>query len=929
MSLAPYWITPADLGVYSTTHSFNLDPVVLQYAAAAGNVVAQINGVLPQGLAWSWQGNSVVISGESQDLSTVVHSAVTWRVTDTQSQVADRTYYLTINPVQTAPSWAGQPTNLGYAASGGLSSYTVTAHTTSSLPLRYSIAQFAPPTGISIAATSGVISYAAPVVQADQTTTLVVRATTGLLFADLTVQIQLLTVPHAPAWVTASGLLAVVSEGQFLELTLEAYDSSGSTVSYALVSSAPTWPFVLTATGLIYGTVPTVYATTVYQFTVLATSAGGTAVRTFDIAASPVTVGSLLYWTSSSDLGTHGDGQFVVLPCTATSLRSSPQYGIVGGLLPRGLILDRSNGQIAGFLEYQTRTRSYVFDIAASDTVQTITRQFVITVSRTVPYQFMNLQIPLEGQLKSAYFNYVGATILPQWTVNGSVTPQSQLFPPFVNLITGLNYSVDDPAAALGWGNLNLNTTELSIGAATNVNVSSTSTLFYSDIHDAATGAGPHYAQADDVTFSAAGLVTVARGSVTVTVTSDITNWLISAVPGTSVRLTHSGDPQTWLQGPITAYASGSLTMVIAATMVSGMGTYDSWQLSLAPVYPASLVNIRTDLISGLGWANAGQGQGASLLAKVDPTSTSVIGADIVAAGSGYLSGPQLTVQGTGTGAVIAANLTVVTASILVGGTAWQVGDVVLLSQPAVTAAQLTVDAVDTAGAVKQLTVTQGGQYLSWPAGTTLLTNGRGVPAEVQLSCGIGNTWVSAGGTGYSVGNTVIGTGGSEQLPSWQTVWQPVLTLGTVYSEYGAAVVALQTPAVTSQLWYRRWPLQHLWLELQGVVWTGDTTLDHSQTSFDGGSTYFTEWLEPRDTIFEQNLTRFNQTNTRFDDPYSTWQSVAYYAWGNTRFDREFTIFDLYNTVFDQGSAPTASVTLLQRLIRVETQQISGHNVVA
>ena len=149
-----------------------------------------------------------------------------------------------------------------------------------------------------------------------------------------------------------------------------------------------------------------------------------------------------------------------------------------------------------------------------------------------------------------------------------------------------------------------------------------------------------------------------------------------------------------------------------------------------------------------------------------------------------------------------------------------------------------------------------------------------------------------------------------------------------MFTEYGAKVVGNETSDVTSQIYYQRWPLQHAILELQGIDWTGDTSFDQVSTSFDGGSTAWGEWLEPRDTILDSDLTIFNQNNTRFDDDYAAWQAYAYYAWGSTLFDSEFTVFDLYSTVFDPGLTPTQSITLLRRLLRITTQEISGHNVV-
>jgi hypothetical protein len=677
----------------------------------------------------------------------------------------------------------------------------------------------------------------------------------------------------------------------------------------------------------VYGPTPTLYATTVYQFSVSATSINGSTNRSFDIIASPVSIGSLLHWQSSADLGTVTDGQYVTLDCSAVSSRGTVNYSIVGGILPRGLILNRQSGLISGYAEYQTRGRSYSFDISAADAVQTITRTFVLTISRSTQYQYMGVTIPVEGSLKDLYYSYIGSTINSVWVPNASTTPQSLLYTPSVQLIQGLNYAINDPAAAVYFANLHLNTTELMIGAATNVNVSASTTLFYSPILDADAGAAAQYARADNTVVSAVGTVTVQTGTASVLLSPGGPSWVAAMVRGTAVRLVRVGAPSTWVQGSVASFSVSLLMLSITVTMTSGSGTHTDWLLQLAPTYPPSLNNIRTDLIAGLGWVSDGQGSAGGLLPLIDPTTGSIIGAQIVDPGSGYLYGPGITAVGAGNGAVVCANLTVITATVHTGGNGWVRGDTVQLDQPALMPAQLTVTAVDTQGAITGLSVADGGEYVSFPAGNQIITNGTGLPASIELSLGLGNVWIAHGGSNYVPGGTTLTTAGYEVLPSWQSTWEPWLNLGTVFTQYGGKVVGNQTSDVTSQLYYQRWPLQHAIIELQGINWTGDTTFDQISTSFDGGATFWGEWLEPRDTVFDQDATIFDQTNARFDDDYPVWQGSAYYAWGSTLFDQEFTIFDLYSTVFDNGPTPTHSVTLLRRLIRITTQEITGHNL--
>jgi len=109
MHTPPVWITPSNLGVYSATYSFNIDPIVVEFNAHSGNTVSQINGALPSGLAWLTVGSNVEVYGESTATLVVSRSTITWRVTDPYGSVADRTYSLQINPVAVPPDWVGQP----------------------------------------------------------------------------------------------------------------------------------------------------------------------------------------------------------------------------------------------------------------------------------------------------------------------------------------------------------------------------------------------------------------------------------------------------------------------------------------------------------------------------------------------------------------------------------------------------------------------------------------------------------------------------------------------------------------------------------------------------------------------------------------------------------------------------------------------------
>lgn len=930
----PIWITPGNLGTYIETYSFNINPLTVSFSAPTDSTVTRLNGNLPAGLQWQRQNNTIVITGESNGVAIDTVSQITWRITNPQNQVADRTFTISITPVVNAPSWFGQRSFLGYASSGVTTTYTVSATTDTAYPIVYSIPEFTPPVGLSINSQTGVITYIAPTVLSDVITPFTIRATTGAVYSDLDVTISVLTIPHAPAWITPSGLIAEDFENQFVEVPIAAYESSGAPISYSIVSSTPSFPFTLVSNAsvsnqaLIYGNLPIEYTTTVYQFTVAATSVNGVSIRTFDIIGNPSSIGDFLRWTNSSaNLGPVLDGRFYAFDVSAiTTQPGTIDYNLVGGILPRTLILDRQFGFISGFLEFQTRDRDYYFDISANDGVQTITRRYTLSVQRGVKYQYLNLTIPLEGNIKNAYYNYAGTVINYSWVPDANVTPQELQYTPYIPLITGLNYSVDNPSTAINFANLHLHTSEVMIGAVTNVEVSPTTTFFYSSVLDNTDGADSVIPQIADVLGVSNDTVTVSKGLVTF----DSLTMLpasSSLVVGTQLRISNTNNPTVWMQGPITFVSD--YVIIIDSQLTSGAGTNNNWQIKFAPTYPPSLENIRNDLISGLGWVTDGQGSGAELQAIIDYGTNTITGIEIINPGSGYLYEPTIVVSGGTIPATISSNLTVIGYTINYPGTNWTVGQEITISHTSNSPAIVKVSEVDENGSILNFEIITGGSYTVWPVGIMRLTNDTDInslPADVTFKLGILDCRVIDGGAGYT--SASVSVAGKELLPSWQKTWFPYIGIGTVYTSYGDDVVNRQTPEVNAEFYYNRWPLQHAIIEMQGINWTGDTTFDGGQTQWDGGGTFFAEWLEPKDTIFDNNLEIFDFGNTRFDDDYVLWQGIAYLAWGTTIFDQEFTIFDLYSTTFDQSIPTTQSITLLRRLLRITTPQISGHNVV-
>ena len=168
-----------------------------------------------------------------------------------------------------------------------------------------------------------------------------------------------------PIWITPSGSLGILPENQYCEITLDAYNSGGGSLTfYRLAGQLPPGLEIVRTniidrvTGLVVfpaGTikgVPVVSATDrSYQFTVrVQNSTGQIADRTFNLTISniipPVIVPEV------SDLGSYFDGNFFSLQLVATD--PNPSATLVwtldaGSILPTNLTLS-STGLISGFI---------------------------------------------------------------------------------------------------------------------------------------------------------------------------------------------------------------------------------------------------------------------------------------------------------------------------------------------------------------------------------------------------------------------------------------------------------------------------------------------------------------------------------------------------------------------------------------------------
>jgi hypothetical protein len=485
----PVWNVPNDLGSYPENYSFNLYPLLLSYDAALDSKVVLLNGQLPSGLSWIANGQEVVITGESDNLQTNSETEFTFRITNPNKNVADCTFYLKLNALAVAPSWFGQQEFLGYIASNSTASFTVTATATGTIPPTYSIVGIVP-SGMTINSITGVITYSKSQIFSDQYVYFTVRATLGTTYSDQEFLIIALTVPHIPMWITQTGLIRT-PQMQYFELKLHAFDSSQREIVYSLVADAD-FPFTLDPQGLLYGTAPKVIGNRIWEIFIVATAGSDTNSLELLIEVTQENTLGVLNWRNPTVEYTGIlDGTTAAYNVGANSTRTGTvKHGITGGQVPPGLVLDKIQGYLVGYVDYHTQTKDYWFDITATDNVDTLVRTIHMQVSPRYGYQFMDLSLPFHGDARQRWIetnNYMFDDT--RMLVNVSIENNQYDFPS-LSIIRGLGCATQDPKIILENTMPSIQRMDLSIGPIYYTQSNSQgSQLFYRSILDPQQGA--------------------------------------------------------------------------------------------------------------------------------------------------------------------------------------------------------------------------------------------------------------------------------------------------------------------------------------------------------------------------------------------------------------------------------------------------------
>jgi len=157
-----------------------------------------------------------------------------------------------------------------------------------------------------------------------------------------------------PKWITPAGQLGIVPELDYYEFPLDAYDASGGTLVYRLISGRLPLGLQIIPTGKIQG-IPVSElggdANVEYRFTIRVQNSitGGLTDRTFNITVT--NVAPPVITPKNEYLGLYLDGTVVNLQLTAVEFTPGAEliWSLTQGELPEGLSLSAS-GLISGYI---------------------------------------------------------------------------------------------------------------------------------------------------------------------------------------------------------------------------------------------------------------------------------------------------------------------------------------------------------------------------------------------------------------------------------------------------------------------------------------------------------------------------------------------------------------------------------------------------
>ena len=332
----------------------SLTPTVTNSPASYG-----ISPGLPTGLSFST--STGVISGTA----TVTSSAATYTVTANYGSGV--TAVTTINITVLAPtiSYTGSPfTYVSYTAISSLTP-TVTGS-----PGGYSVSP-ALPAGLSISATTGIISGTPTTVTATASYTITASYTggvTAITAITITVNLGAPVISYSPSTNIYTVGTAITS--------LTPTNTAGTAAGYSINTALPAGLTFNTATGVISGTPTAVSATTIY--TITATNTGGSGSTTVTLTVNPAP--PAISYSPAIDLYTIS---VAISPLTPTNTGGAATSYSISAALPAGLAFSTTTGVISGTPTVTSAITTYT--ITATNAAGSASATVTITVAPPKP----------------------------------------------------------------------------------------------------------------------------------------------------------------------------------------------------------------------------------------------------------------------------------------------------------------------------------------------------------------------------------------------------------------------------------------------------------------------------------------------------------------------------------------------------------------
>ena len=160
MTSYPYWVSLSNLGNVADGYSFTSNNVVLQFGETTSQscTTSLLNGSLPPGVSWSQQGFSIVLVGQVIVAETS-NFEWTFRINNGQFS-SDRTFKISVTKTTSTFTWVTDNSQtLGYVYNDQLSEFLIQAESDPIGSISYSLQNlYLLPRGIDIVGNSGAIS---------------------------------------------------------------------------------------------------------------------------------------------------------------------------------------------------------------------------------------------------------------------------------------------------------------------------------------------------------------------------------------------------------------------------------------------------------------------------------------------------------------------------------------------------------------------------------------------------------------------------------------------------------------------------------------------------------------------------------------------------------------------------------------------------